>query len=81
MRIQQKKQQLRNERRQNGNSKLSKGEDLLVKFAKDQGKQLVKNVAQDQIQKTGKAIINSYLDPYSESAIKKYKKKGKKKFG
>ena len=81
MRIQQKKQQLRNERRQNGNSKLSKGEDLLVKFAKDQGKQLVKNVAQDQIQKTGKAIINSYLDPYSESAIKKYKKKSKKKFG
>ena len=81
MRIQQKKQQLRNEKRQNGNSKMGKGEEILVKFAKDQGKQLVKNVAQDQIQKTGKAIINSYLDPYSESAIQKYKKKGKKKFG
>lgn len=74
-RIQEKKKAIRNEKRQNANNTISKGESVVAKFAKEQGKQLVRSVVQDQIQKTGKTIINSYIDPYSTAAVKRYKKK------
>ena len=51
------------------------GSTVVNKFLKDQGKMLVRNMAQETIQSMGKQIVYSYTDDYTKAAVKAMSKK------
>lgn len=53
------------------------GGDVLSSFMKNQGKLLVKNIAQETIQNNGKKIANSWIEPYSDVAVSALSRKKK----
>ena len=53
------------------------GSDVLSSFMKNQGKMLVKNIAQETIQNNGKKIANSWIEPYSDVAVSTLSRKKK----
>ena len=53
-----------------------KGARAVGKYAKNQGEMLVRNVAQETIQNSGREIIKSYTQPHVDVLVSALKKKG-----